>query len=447
MADKIPPHNKEAEQSTLGAALTNADALAEVLRILNPTDFYDSAHKEIFAAMKELAEDDKTVDIVTVANALHRKGSLEAAGGKGYIADLPNLAPLARNAAGYAEIVAEKSYLRSLIQAADEIKASGFDENMEAKEILDRAEQKIFDIAKNRQTKEYSSIGEVLDKNWELIDLAAHNQGRLLGLTTGYSKLDEMTSGLQKSDLIVLAARPAMGKSAFALNLALNAAHKDNASVIIFNLEMSETQLGMRLLSMDSNVEIKKIKEGSLSGDEWHAISVSTDKLSKCKITIDDTPGISILEMKNKCRRLQKDQGLDLIIVDYLQLMDMGERTENRQQEIGKISRSFKLLAKELDCPVILLSQLSREPEKRSEHRPIPADLRDSGSIEQDADVIMFLYRDEFYHEDTKDPGVCEVIVAKHRNGPTGTVKLAFVERYTRFNEIAFVKDSSPQGS
>ena len=447
MPEKIPPHNKEAEQSTLGAALSNADALADVLRIVKPSDFYDSAHREIFSTIKELAENDKNVDIVTVANALQRKGSLEAAGGKGYIADLPNLAPLARNAGGYAEIVAEKSYLRSLISAADEIKASGFDEDMEAKEILDRAEQKIFDIAKRRQTKEYSSIGDVLNKNLEQIDIAANNQGKLLGLTTGYSKLDEMTSGLQKSDLIVLAARPSMGKSAFALNLALNAAYKDDASVIIFNLEMSETQLGMRLLSMESNVEIKKIKEGSLSGDEWHAISVATDKLSNCKIAIDDTPGISILEMKNKCRRLQKEQGLDLVIVDYLQLMDMGGRIENRQQEIGKISRSFKLLAKELDCPIILLSQLSREPEKRSEHRPIPADLRDSGSIEQDADVIMFLYRDEYYHEETDEPGVCEVIVAKHRNGPTGTVKLTFVERYTRFNEIAFVKGAPPKDS
>ena len=446
MPEKIPPHNKEAEQSALGAALSNADALAEVLRIVKPADFYDAAHKEIFSTMKELAEDDKNVDIVTVANALRRKGSLEAAGGQGYIAALPNMAPLVRNAAGYAEIVAEKSYLRSLILAADEIKASGFDEEMEAKEILDRAEQKIFDIAKNRQTKEYSSIGDVLNKNLEQIDIAANNQGKLLGLTTGYSKLDEMTSGLQKSDLIILAARPSMGKSAFALNVALNAAYKADASVIIFNLEMSETQMGMRLLSMESNVEIKKIKEGSLSGDEWHSISVATDKLSNCKIAIDDTPGISILEMKNKCRRLQKEQGLDLIIVDYLQLMDMGGRIENRQQEIGKISRSFKLLAKELDCPIILLSQLSREPEKRSEHRPIPADLRDSGSIEQDADVIIFLYRDEYYHEETQDPGICEVIVAKHRNGPTGTVKLTFVERYTRFNEVAFVKDAPPQG-
>ena len=443
MPEKILPHNREAEQSAIGAALSNENALAEVIKIVKHDDFYDSAHREIFTVMEELAENDKNVDIVTVTNALKRKGSLEAAGGSGYIADLPNLAPLARNAAGYAEIVAEKSSLRRLISVAEEIKVSGFDEDMDAKDILDNAEQKIFEIAKSRQMKSYSPIGDVLNKNLEMIDRAANNQGRLLGLTTGYSKLDDMTSGLQKSDLIILAARPSMGKSAFALNLALNAASKVNASVIVFNLEMSETQLGMRLLSMESSVDIKKIKEGSLTGDEWRAISVATDKLSNCKIAIDDTPGISVLEIKNKCRRLQKEQGLDLIIVDYLQLMDIGGKVENRQQEIGRISRSFKLLAKELDCPVLLLSQLSREPEKRSEHRPIPADLRDSGSIEQDADVIMFLYRDEVYHEDTKDPGICEVIVAKHRNGPTGTVKLTFVERYTRFNEIAFSKSSS----
>lgn len=443
MPEKVPPHSKDAEQSVLGAIMVSREALADVLQILDPDDFYDSAHREIYGAITELSEEDKNVDIITVSDALKRKGSLEAAGGRAYIADLPNLAPVAVNAKGYAEIVKEKAGLRALIAAADEMKASGYDEGVSPKIIIDRAEQKIFEIGENRQQNEYKPLKKVLEKNLDLIDRASKNKGALLGLTTGFTELDKLTSGLQKSDLIILAARPAMGKSAFALNLALNASTKTGASVIVFNLEMSDTQMGMRLLSIDSKVEIQKIKNGTVSGEEWKKISVATDKLSACKIVIDDTPGISITEMKNKCRRLKKAQGLDLIIIDYLQLMDLGERRiESRQLEVGKITRSFKLLAKELDCPVLLLSQLSREPEKRGDHRPIPADLRDSGSIEQDADMIMFLYRDEVYtHDECEEPGICEVILSKNRNGPTGVAKLTFVERYTKFSDIPFTNE------
>ena len=439
MPERIPPHNKEAEQSALGAALVSKEALSDVIQILRPDDFYDSAHREIYTAMRELYRDDKNVDIITVSDALKKKGSLEAAGGRAYIADLPNLAPLAMNAAGYAEIVAEKASLRALITAADEIKGFSYDEGVPAGDILDKAEQRIFDISQSRQQNDYSSLRDILEENIEMIDRASKNEGAITGLPTGFQKLDEMTNGLQKSDLIILAARPAMGKSAFALNLARNVAKKADASVLIFNLEMAKTQLGMRLLSLESSVKIQNIMTGRVVGDEWHHISLAVDSLSAAKIAIDDTPGITILEMKNKCRRMKKEKGLDLVIVDYLQLMDLEGRVENRQQEISKISRSFKLLARELDCPVILLSQLSREPEKRSDHRPIPADLRDSGSIEQDADIIMFLYRDEVYFgEESAEKGICEVNIAKHRNGPTGTVKLTFVGDYTRFAEVAY---------
>ncbi len=438
MPEKIPPHNRDAEQSALGAALLSKDALSDVLEILVPEDFYDSAHKEIYSVMRELYRDDKNVDIITVTDALKKKGSLEAAGGRAYIADLPNLAPLTVNAAGYAEIVAEKASLRALINAADEIKGSSYDEGVPAGDILDRAEQRIFDISQNRQQSSYSPLRDILEKNVDMIDRASKNNGELTGLTTGFRKLDEITNGLQKSDLIILAARPAMGKSAFALNLARNAAKKANASVLIFNLEMSKTQLGMRLLSMESSIKIQNLQTGRVTGDEWQHISLAIDNLASTNIAIDDTPGITLLEMKNKCRRMKKEQGLDLVIVDYLQLMDLEGRVENRQQEISKISRSFKLLARELECPVILLSQLSREPEKRSDHRPIPADLRDSGSIEQDADIIMFLYRDEVYYgEESAEKGICEVNIAKHRNGPTDKIKLTFVGDYTRFADIA----------
>ena len=441
MAERIPPHSKEAEQSALGAALISKDALIDVTDRLKPDDFYNGAHKEIYAAMLDLFKEDKNVDIVTVSDELKKRGSLEAAGGRSYIADLPTFAPTAVNASGYADIVAEKADLRALISAADEIKASGFDEELTSGSILDRAEQKIFQIAQNREQSEYVPLREVLEENIELIDKASKNKGDLLGVPTGFDKLDDILKGLQRSDLIVLAARPGMGKSAFALNVALNAAKKNDASVLIFNLEMPKTQLGLRLLSMESNVEMEKLQTGqNLTSEEWRYISVATDNLSRLKIGIDETPGITVMKMKNKCRRYKKEHGLDLIIVDYLQLMESEGRVENRQQEISKISRAFKILAREMDCPVLLLSQLSREPEKRTDHRPINADLRESGAIEQDADVIIFLYRGDQYAKDGDEDveqGVCEVNVSKHRNGPTGMVKLTFVERYTRFNNRA----------
>lgn len=441
MAERIPPNNRDAERAALGAALSNVDALADVLDTVTAADFYDAAHREIFSSIYDLASKDKAVDIVSVSDDLYRKGSLEAAGGRAYIAELPLSAPVAANAKEYANIVAEKATLRKLIKTADEIKGNSFDEELDARDILDKAEQGIFDIAQGKQKTDYTPLKEVLDENVEIIDRISKSEGKLTGIPTGFQRLDEMTNGLQKSDLIILAARPAMGKSAFALNLARNAAKEADASIIIFNLEMPKTQLGLRLLSIESRVEMKKLQSGRLQKDDWQNISVAMDTLADKKIMIDETPGISVMEMKNKCRRLKKAQGLDLVIVDYLQLMEAEGRSENRQNEISKISRQFKLLARELDCPVLLLSQLSREPEKRMDHRPIPADLRDSGSIEQDADIIIFLYRDEVYaKEESAKPGICEVNIAKHRNGETGVFDLTFVERYTKFSDVSRVQ-------
>lgn len=441
MPERVPPNSRDAERAVLGAALLNKDALSEVVSIIKPEDFYDAAHKEIFIVLRDLFEQNINADIITVSEELTKRGSLEIAGGRAYIAGLPDNAPSYVNAAGYAKIVAEKADLRALISAADEIKDRSYSEETETEQILDTAEQRIYDIAQKRQNKDYSHIKDVMKSSLDIIDKAAKSEGTLTGVTTGFSQLDKYTRGLQKSNLIIVAARPSMGKSAFALNIALNAAKKGKASVLIFNLEMSKEEIGNRLLAMEANVEMERILEGkTLTPDDWGAISEATNRMGKMNIAIDDTPDISILEMKNKCRRMKASIGLDLVVVDYLQLMDSGTKVENRQQEISKFSRSLKLLAKEMECPVIVLSQLNRGPDLRSDdHRPRMADLRESGSIEQDADIVMFLYRDDYYNkEESPIPGICEINIAKHRNGQTAKVELAWVERYTRFNEIAF---------
>lgn len=441
MPERVPPNSRDAERAVLGAALLNKDALSEVVSIVRPDDFYDAAHKEIFIVLRDLFEQNLNADIITVSEELNKRGSLEIAGGRAYIAGLPDNAPSYVNAAGYAQIVAEKADLRALISAAEEIRDRSFSEETETEQILDAAEQRIYDIAQKRQNKDYAHIKDVMKSSLDIIDKAAKSEGTLTGVTTGFSQLDKYTRGLQKSNLIIVAARPSMGKSAFALNIALNAAKKGKASVLIFNLEMSKEEIGNRLLAMEANVEMERILEGkTLTPDDWGAISEATNRMGKMNIAIDDTPDISILEMKNKCRRMKASIGLDLVVVDYLQLMDSGTKVENRQQEISKFSRSLKLLAKEMECPVIVLSQLNRGPDLRSDdHRPRMADLRESGSIEQDADIVMFLYRDDYYNkEESPIPGICEINIAKHRNGQTAKIELAWVERYTRFNEIAF---------
>lgn len=433
MEGRIPPHSIEAEKSVLGASLLSKDALFDVVEVVRAEDFYDNNHKEIFKAIVDLNRKNVPVDALTVSEELKKRNSLNMVGGRAYIASLSSGTPTTANAQEYAKIVAEKASIRRLISTADDIVTKGYEENMDANQIMDYAESGIFEISQQRQKGQYSHIKDVLLKNIEIIDKASQMDGGLTGITTGFKYLDEKTSGLQKSDLIILAARPAMGKTAFALTLALNAAVKGKASVMIFSLEMAKEQLTQRLLSMESKVDMQTLKTGKLERRDWDDVSIALDVLSKTNIHIDDTAGINIMEMKSKCRRLKAEEGLDLVIIDYLQLMTPEGKADSRTQEVSVISRNLKLLARELDCPVIVLSQLSRAPEQRTDHRPMLSDLRESGSIEQDADIVIFLYRDDYYNEDTEVPGECEVIIAKQRSGPTGTVKLTWLDKLTKF--------------
>ena len=437
MAERIPPHNEEAERSVLGAVMLNKDVLSEVLEEVSADDFYNESHREIFKAIWELYKNNTAVDMLTVCEELKKRKALEMAGGRAYIATLTAEVPSTVNAVEYAKIVAEKATLRQMIKTSEDITEKGYDAKMAAGEILDYAESGIFKIAQKRQKNDYAKIQDVLLTNIKIIDAAAQNKDKIVGIPTGFKDIDEKTSGLQRSDLIIVAARPAMGKTAFALNIAQQSAVKAGSSVIIFSLEMSKEQLGQRLLAMQARVEMQKLKQGDLDRKDWDRITMALDELNNTKIVIDDTPGISVMEMRNKCRRLKAEQGLDLVVVDYLQLMSLQGKTDNRQQEISTISRNLKLLAREMDCPVIVLSQLSRAPEQRQDHRPILSDLRESGSIEQDADIVIFLYRDDYYNENTDKPGVCEVNIAKHRSGPTDKVELTWVSRYTKFSDKA----------
>ena len=437
MAERITRHNEEAERSVLGAVMLNKDVLSEVLEEVSADDFYNESHREIFKAIWELYKNNTAVDMLTVCEELKKRKALEMAGGRAYIATLTAEVPSTVNAVEYAKIVAEKAILRQMIKTSEDITEKGYDAKMAAGEILDYAESGIFKIAQKRQKNDYAKIQDVLLTNIKIIDAAAQNKDKIVGIPTGFKDIDEKTSGLQRSDLIIVAARPAMGKTAFALNIAQQSAVKAGSSVIIFSLEMSKEQLGQRLLAMQARVEMQKLKQGDLDRKDWDRITMALDELNNTKIVIDDTPGISVMEMRNKCRRLKAEQGLDLVVVDYLQLMSLQGKTDNRQQEISTISRNLKLLAREMDCPVIVLSQLSRAPEQRQDHRPILSDLRESGSIEQDADIVIFLYRDDYYNENTDKPGVCEVNIAKHRSGPTDKVELTWVSRYTKFSDKA----------
>ncbi len=433
MLDRIPPHNDDAEKSVLGAAMLDKDALFDIIEAVKPEEFYSEIHKEIFQAIVELCKKNVPVDALTVAEELKRRKALEMVGGRAYVMSLASSVPSTVNAVQYAKIVAEKAVLRNLIRTASDIVEKSYQEKMEPEEVLDHAERGIFEIAQKRQNKDYSALQDVLLSNMEMIDEISKLDGNITGIPTGFIDLDAKTAGFQRSNLIILAARPAMGKTAFALNVALQAAIKGDAKVLIFSLEMGKEELGQRLLSMESRIEMQKLKTGQLERKDWEDINLGLDALSKANIFIDDTPGISIMEMKNKCRRLKAEKGLDMIVVDYLQLMNLEGKNESRQQEVSALSRMLKLLAREMDCPVILLSQLSRAPEQRTDHRPILSDLRESGSIEQDADIVVFLYRDDYYNPETDKPGVCEVIIAKQRSGPTGTVELTWLGKYTRF--------------
>ena len=437
MLERIPPHNDEAERSALGAIMLDKDKLFDVLETVKADDFYNENHKEIYNAIRELCEADKPVDVLTVCEELKSRKSLDMVGGRAYIATLTSEVPSTANAVEYAKIVAEKATLRRLIKASEEIAEKGYSADLEVSEVIDFAESSVFGISQKNQKNDYSDLQPILLENLRIIDEASQNKGKVVGVPSGFKDLDNKTSGFQKSDLVIVAARPAMGKTAFALNIALQSAIKANSSVMIFSLEMSKTQLTQRLLSMQARVEMQKLKQGELDRKDWDRIAFAVDELNNTKIAIDDTPGISIMEMRNKCRRRKAEAGLDLIILDYLQLMNFTGRADSRQQEISILSRNLKQLAREMECPIIVLSQLSRAPEQRPDHRPMLSDLRESGSIEQDADMVIFLYRDDYYNENTETPGVCEVNIAKHRSGPTGKVDLTWVSMYTKFSDQA----------
>ncbi len=429
---RVAPHNLEAEQSLLGAMILDKDAIGDASELITEDDFYRDIHKDIFEAIVKLYNTSQPVDLVTLSEVLSQKAKLEYVGGIGYLAQLTDAGVITSNASYYAKIIMEKSVLRRLIKASTEIIEKSYDES-ETSELLSLAEKNIFDISQKRSREGFTPISDVLHTAVEQIEKASKTQGSLTGVTTGFRDLDRKTSGFQRSDLILVAARPSMGKTAFSINVCQNAATKAGASVAIFSLEMSKDQLVQRMLSSEALIPLQNLRTGNLTDDEWPKLIRAMAPLTKSKIFIDDTPAITVTEMRAKCRRLKMEHGLDLIMIDYLQLMG-GGKAESRQQEISMISRSLKALAREMDAPVVALSQLSRAPEQRADHRPILSDLRESGAIEQDADIVMFLYRDEYYFPDKEDNrGIGDVIIAKQRNGETGTITLNWFGQYTKF--------------
>ena len=430
---RIPPHSVEAEQSVLGSILLDKDAMISVSETLIPEDFYKEAHRVIYECMLKLYNNQSEIDLITLADELRDQGYLDDIGGIAYITSLSTIVPTTSNIKYYINIVKEKSISRQLISAANDIINLGYDSSTKVEDVLENAEKKIFDISQERTTNDFQPINQVLTETLSMLEKLYEEKSDVTGLTTGFRDLNKKINGLQRSDLLLIAARPAMGKTAFALNLVQNAALKGDASVAVFSLEMSKEQLVQRMVAAQSSVELKKIKTGTLAANDWPRITDGMAVLSGAKIHIDDTPGIKISELRSKCRKLKIEKGLDLVLIDYLQLMEGEGHNESRQQEIAKISRSLKILAKELDCPVVALSQLSRAPEQRADHRPMLSDLRESGSIEQDADIVMFLYRDEYYNPDTERKNIGEVIVAKNRHGETGTVELVWFGEIQKF--------------
>ncbi|MGL5674908.1 MAG: replicative DNA helicase [Cellulosilyticaceae bacterium] len=430
---RIPPHNIEAEQSVLGAIIMDHEAMTVASEILRPNDFYRPDHQEIYSAIMELFTSNSPVDLVTIQNRLSEKGVLEQVGGIGYLAELATIVPTSAHIKEYAKIVEDKAVLRRLIKASQDITAKSYEGDEPIEDLMSFAEKQVFDIIQNRHTEDFSHINEIIVTSIDKIEQALVNKGAVTGVPTGFIDLDYKTAGMQPSDLILVAARPSMGKTAFSLNVIQSAAIKNKKKVAVFSLEMSKDQLVNRMLCAEAMVDAQKVRTGNLEPQDWDRIAKAIPTIAAADIFIDDTPGISVMEMRAKCRRLKLEKGLDLIMIDYLQLMSGNGRTDSRQQEISEISRSLKAIAREMSAPVIALSQLSRACETRADHRPMLSDLRESGAIEQDADVVMFLYRDEYYNPDTDKKNIGEVIIAKQRNGPTGTVELVWLGQYTKF--------------
>ena len=443
MQDRVPPQNIEAEQSVLGAMLIEKEAIPKVMEILRDTDFYREAHRVIFNAMLELYNKNEAVDMITVTEILKRDNKLEDVGGIAYVTSLANAVPTAANVTYHASIIEEKSILRQLVSVSTQIASMGYEANDDVKNIIDSAESKILEISNRKKTADFTPINEIVLDSFKSIEALMGNKNGLTGLPTGFEDLDNLTSGLHGSDFIILAARPSMGKTAFALNVvqnvAIRAAKKVGGApktVAFFSLEMSKEQLVQRMLCAEANIDSQRLRIGELRDEDWAMLINTADTLSSANIYIDDTAGITAMDMRSRARRLKAEHGLDLIVVDYLQLMQgSGKKNNNgdRQQEVSEISRSLKALARELDVPVIALSQLSRSVEARQVKRPMLSDLRESGSLEQDADIVAFLSREDYYTPETENKNITELIIAKHRNGPVDTVNLFFHKQYTKF--------------
>jgi len=434
---RIPPHSIEAEQSVLGSMLLDRDAIATASEILQDVDFYRPDHKAIFEAIVELYNKNDAVDLVTLKNKIEENGVLEQVGGLKYLSRLATSVPTSVHIKEYAKIVEEKAILRRLIKVSQNISDLGYEGQEDLDVIMNTAEKDVFSLMQNRRTEDFSHIKDILLDSFDKIEAISANQETVTGIATGFIDLDYKTSGLQPSDMVLIAARPSMGKTAFALNIVQHAALREQIPTAVFSLEMSKEQLVNRMLCVEAMVDAQKLRTGTLEKDDWVKIARAMGDLSEAPIYIDDTPGISMMDMRAKCRKLKLEKGLGLIAVDYIQLMSGSGKNESRQQEISQISRDIKSLAREMQAPVIALSQLSRAPEARADHRPMLSDLRESGAIEQDADVVMFLYRDEYYHPDTEAKNQAELIIAKQRNGPTGTVNLAWLGQFTKFANLS----------
>jgi replicative DNA helicase len=441
MAERTLPHNLEAEKSVLGAILINNQAFNQAAEVIDAQDFFRDAHRRIFEKMVGLTDRSEPVDFVTLTDELTRSGELEEVGGPAYVSGLTDGVPRSANVEYYARIVKEKSTLRRLIQASNEVLVRAYDAEEDADDLLDEAERTIFSIAEGRMRSGFVKLSELVDGGYAMLEQLQANRGLVTGVPSGFVELDEMTSGFQKSDLVIVAARPAMGKTSFVMNIALNAALEAGKSVGVFSLEMSKEQLFLRMLTSEARVDAHRFRGGFLGEQDYERLNGAFARLHDAKVFIDDTASAGILEMRAKSRRLKLEHGLDMLIIDYLQLMQGRGRFDNRQQELASISRSLKILAKELQIPILALSQLSRATETRADHRPQLSDLRESGALEQDADVVMFIYREEVYaqNEEDKKPeveGMAEIIIGKQRNGPIGSVPLAFLKQYTRFENL-----------
>ncbi|HUL73683.1 MAG TPA: replicative DNA helicase [Vicinamibacterales bacterium] len=439
--DRTLPHNLEAEKCVLGAILINNHAFNQAAEVVDSTDFFRDAHRRIFDKMVALTDRREPVDLVTLKDELARSNELEEVGGPAYIASLTDGVPRSANVEYYAKIVKERSTLRRLIQSANDVLTRAYDAEEDADDLLDEAERSIFQIAEHRLRAGFVPVGELVASGYQLIEQLQQHRGLVTGVPSGFVDLDALTSGFQKSDLVIVAARPSMGKTSFVLNVALHCGTEAAKTVGIFSLEMAKEQLFMRMLTSEARVDAHRFRGGYLGEQDYARLVDAFGRLHEAKVFIDDSPALGILEMRAKARRLKLEHGLDLLVVDYLQLMQGRGRFENRQQELASISRALKILAKELEVPILALSQLSRAPEARGDHRPQLSDLRESGALEQDADVVLFIFREEMYASDAEPrpeaEGIAEIIIGKQRNGPTGTVRLAFLKQFTRFENLA----------